>query len=68
VELAPEDVRFRLIPGSAAFRRAITTFFKNLLLIKSPRRVRFSNGTTNLLSVRLYMAQYAALTAINLIG
>src|SRR5262249_40779692 len=32
-----------------------------LLPIMSPRRVRFSNGATNLLSVRLYTAQYAIL-------
>src|SRR5919109_4888865 len=32
-----------------------------LLHIMRPRRVRFSNGATNLLSVRLYTAQYGAL-------
>ena len=31
----------------------------------SPRRVRFSNGATNLLSVRLYTAQYGDLFAPN---
>src|SRR5262249_14722185 len=34
-----------------------------LLPIMSPRRVRFSNGATNLLSVRLYTAQYVRLTS-----